>query len=148
VQLGSAIRKVHDEGMAVRMIDTTKILVTGKNQWAFIPCFHLLNLSCTTSLRISSTGIIDVLTYNPNLPPTPEQNHLLQLEDLHSLGCLLLSLCTSNLAAANNLSKTLEIVGRTYSSELKNVGLWLIGKGGHKVIGTSVCFLLYLRFVV
>ena len=32
VQLASAIKKVHERGQAVRMLDVTKILVTGQNR--------------------------------------------------------------------------------------------------------------------
>lgn len=32
-QLASAIKVVHDAGLAVRIIDSTKILVTGKNRF-------------------------------------------------------------------------------------------------------------------
>lgn len=37
IQIASAIKAVHDKGLAVRMIDVTKILVTGKNR-----CVHLI----------------------------------------------------------------------------------------------------------
>lgn len=43
---------------------------------------------------------------------------------------LILALCCNNLAATNNLHKLLEIVGRNYSVELKNVILFLIPKPG------------------
>jgi PAB-dependent poly(A)-specific ribonuclease subunit 3 len=38
-QLASAIKKVHERGQAVRMLDVTKILVTGQNR--FVIPFHL-----------------------------------------------------------------------------------------------------------
>jgi len=37
IQLACAIKKVHDAGQAVRMIDVTKVLLTGKNRWASLP---------------------------------------------------------------------------------------------------------------
>lgn len=36
VQLASAIKKVHDRGQAVRMLDVTKILVTGQNRFVIL----------------------------------------------------------------------------------------------------------------
>lgn len=33
VQLASAIKRVHERGQAVRMLDVTKILVTGQNRF-------------------------------------------------------------------------------------------------------------------
>jgi PAB-dependent poly(A)-specific ribonuclease subunit 3 len=37
VQIASAIKKVHDARQAVRMIDVSKIMVTGKNRLAYHP---------------------------------------------------------------------------------------------------------------
>lgn len=37
VQIASAIKAVHERGLAVRMIDATKIIVTGKNRCTLIP---------------------------------------------------------------------------------------------------------------
>ena len=39
IQLASAIKKVHEKGQAVRMLDVTKILVTGQNR--FVILFYL-----------------------------------------------------------------------------------------------------------
>lgn len=36
VQLASAIKKVHEKGQAVRMLDVTKILVTGQNRFVIL----------------------------------------------------------------------------------------------------------------
>jgi len=47
VQIASAIKVVHDAGLAVRMIEATKVLLTGMNR-----------------IRISSCGIVDVLMYD------------------------------------------------------------------------------------
>lgn len=39
IQIANAIKAVHDAGLAVRLIDPTKILVTGKNRYSqFISC--------------------------------------------------------------------------------------------------------------
>jgi len=38
-QIASAIKVVHDAGYAVRMIDPTKVLLTGKNRCVFFPRF-------------------------------------------------------------------------------------------------------------
>lgn len=37
VQIASAIKKVHDAGQAVRMVDVSKVLLTGQNRYIF-PC--------------------------------------------------------------------------------------------------------------
>jgi len=99
--------------MAVRVVDATKILVTGKNR-----------------VRISSCGLIDVLMYE-----THQDSATLQQEDLTLFGKLLLSLCCNNVAAMNNLPKALELVGRNYSPDIKNVAYYLVSKpGSHKSI--------------
>ncbi|KAJ7115556.1 hypothetical protein C8R43DRAFT_123764 [Mycena crocata] len=116
VQLAAAIKRVHDAGQALRMIDVTKVLVTSKNR-----------------LRVSSCGIVDVLMYD-----TPQDVHLLQQEDLTMFGRLVFALCTGNVMASSggNFQKSLEVMGRLYSPEVKTVALFLVNKGGpHKNIG-------------
>jgi PAB-dependent poly(A)-specific ribonuclease subunit 3 len=57
-----------------------------------------------------------------------------QQEDLVQFGKLIFALCCNNLVASNNLNKSLEIVSRTYTADLKNVALFLLSKPGpHKV---------------
>ncbi|THU97872.1 hypothetical protein K435DRAFT_661967 [Dendrothele bispora CBS 962.96] len=108
IQIASAIKKVHEAKLAVRMIDTTKILVTGKNR-----------------IRIGSCGIVDVLMHD-----THQEMHLLQLEDLTMFGRLIFALCCNNASATTNgnFQKSLEIMGRLYSPEIKTLGLFLISK--------------------
>ncbi|KAJ7468473.1 hypothetical protein FB451DRAFT_1091934 [Mycena latifolia] len=116
VQLAGAIKRVHDAGQALRMIDVTKVLVTGKNR-----------------LRVSSCGVVDVLMHD-----TPQDVHLLQQEDLTMFGRLVFALCTGNVMASSggNFQKSLEVMGRLYSPEVKTVALFLVNKGGpHKNIG-------------
>ncbi|KAJ6524521.1 hypothetical protein B0H19DRAFT_1200118 [Mycena capillaripes] len=116
VQLAAAIKRVHDAGQALRMIDVTKVLVTSKNR-----------------LRVSSCGVVDVLMYD-----TPQDVHLLQQEDLTMFGRLVFALCTGNVMASSggNFQKSLEVMGRLYSPEVKTVALFLVNKGGpHKNIG-------------
>ncbi|KZT64836.1 hypothetical protein DAEQUDRAFT_698078 [Daedalea quercina L-15889] len=114
IQIARAIKAVHDAGMAMRVIDATKVLVTGQNR-----------------VRISSCGVVDVLTYEAR----PEVA-LLQQEDLMMFGKLVFALCTNNLAAMNNFAKAVESVGRHYSAELKAVSLFLVSKPApNKTIG-------------
>lgn len=67
---------------------------------------------------------------------TPQDVHLLQQEDLTMFGRLVFALCTGNLMASSggNFQKSLEVMGRLYSPEVKTVALFLVNKGGpHKV---------------
>lgn len=133
VQIANAIKAVHDAGLAVRMIDATKVLLTGKNRHdqlsqGFLPAY-LMNFRSFHRVRVSSCGIIDVLTYD-----TRQDINILQQDDLAMFGQLVFALCCNNLAAMNNVSKALETLGRQYSSDMKNVALFLISKPGpHKV---------------
>ncbi|KAM6493381.1 hypothetical protein JOM56_011515 [Amanita muscaria] len=115
VQIGSAIKQVHEAGLAVRTVDATKILVTGQNR-----------------VRIGACGLIDVLMHD-----TPQDVGILQHEDLLMFGRLLYALCCSTLAVTNGPSfqKSLDTIGRQYSQDLKNAILFLMSKAGpHRTI--------------
>ncbi|PIL25916.1 hypothetical protein GSI_11669 [Ganoderma sinense ZZ0214-1] len=114
IQIANAIKAVHDAGLAVRLIDPTKILITGKNR-----------------IRIGSCGIVDVLMHDVHSDVS-----FMQQDDLTMFGALVFMLCCANLGAMNNLQKAIDHVGRNYSVDLKSVALFLISKGGpHKNIG-------------
>ncbi|RDX44097.1 hypothetical protein OH76DRAFT_1458144 [Lentinus brumalis] len=114
IQIANAIKAVHDAGLAVRLIDPTKILVTGKNR-----------------VRIGSCGVVDVLTHDAQTDIA-----FLQQDDLTMFGALIFILCCNNLAAMNNMQKAIDHLGRYYSADLKSVALFLISKSGsHKNIG-------------
>ncbi|EKM52715.1 uncharacterized protein PHACADRAFT_261316 [Phanerochaete carnosa HHB-10118-sp] len=106
VQIAGAIKTVHDAGLAVRVVDPTKILVTGNNR-----------------VRVSSCGIVDVLMFEAR-----QDIAMLQQEDLVMFGRLILSLCCNNLGAVNNLQKSLENVGRNYPQEIRNIIVYLMQK--------------------
>ncbi|KAL4077624.1 hypothetical protein J3A83DRAFT_4356596 [Scleroderma citrinum] len=106
IQIAGAVRAAHDAGLALRMIDPTKILLTGKNR-----------------LRINSCGIVDVLLYD-----TRQDITIIQQEDLALLGRLLIALCCNSLAALSALPKALDTMGRIYSEEIKTLALYLISK--------------------
>lgn len=107
IQIASAIKAAHDNGLAVRMIDLTKILVTGKNR-----------------LRISSCGLFDIMTYDSHHPVVP-----MQQEDLLMFAGLLIALCTVNAAVPpTNERQAMETISRLYSPDLKSVILFLMTK--------------------
>ncbi|KAI3608786.1 pab-dependent poly-specific ribonuclease subunit pan3 [Moniliophthora roreri] len=101
IQIASAIKKVHEAGMAVRMIDPSKILLTGKNH-----------------VRISSCGILDVMMYD-----THQDVHVLQQDDLSQFGRLVFALTCSNptAAAANTFQKSLDTMARLLIILLQNI---------------------------
>ncbi|KIK23323.1 hypothetical protein PISMIDRAFT_29486 [Pisolithus microcarpus 441] len=113
IQIANAIRAAHEAGLAVRMIDPAKILLTGKNR-----------------LRINACGIVDVLLYD-----TRQDAGLAQQDDLVMFGRLVIALCCGSITALNALPKALEVMSRVYSAEIKTLALYLISKPApHKTI--------------
>jgi len=107
IQIANAMKEVHDQGLAFRTLDVSKVLVTGKNR-----------------VRVNCCGIFDVITYDPRLVNV----EALQQEDLLAFGKLVFALCCHNVSAVNNLPKAIEVLSRHYSSDMKNVALFLISK--------------------
>lgn len=111
IQLTSALRHIHSAGLACRTLDPTKILVINK-----------------TRLLLNCGGIFDVLTFDPSNPnPMGAMAHY-QQEDLISMGKIVLALaCNSFLAIQReNLQTSMEIVTSTYSSDLRNLIMYLL----------------------
>ncbi|KAF6727340.1 PAB-dependent poly(A)-specific ribonuclease subunit PAN3 [Oryzias melastigma] len=113
VQLSSALRTIHTAGLACRVMDPSKILITGK-----------------TRLRVNCVGVFDVLTFDNS-----QSNHLglmpqYQQADLVSLGKVVLALACNSLAGIQreNLQKAMELVSLNYSSDLKNLILYLLSE--------------------
>uniref|UniRef100_A0A8D0A3V6 PAN2-PAN3 deadenylation complex subunit PAN3 n=1 Tax=Sander lucioperca TaxID=283035 RepID=A0A8D0A3V6_SANLU len=111
VQLSSALRTIHTAGLACRVMDPSKIVITGK-----------------TRLRVNCVGVFDVLTFDNS-----QTNHLAlmpqyQQADLVSLGKVVLALACNSLAGIQreNLQKAMELVSINYSSDLKNLILYLL----------------------
>ncbi|KAG9005663.1 PAB-dependent poly(A)-specific ribonuclease subunit 3 [Tulasnella sp. JGI-2019a] len=110
VQLGSAIRAVHERGKAIRCLDPKTVMATGKNR-----------------LRIDCCGVMDVIGYNPAIGM-----EFLQQEDLHMFGKLLLLICCLNANASANLAKAMETITRLYSQDVGAAIVFLLSKAGPK----------------
>ncbi|KAH7882225.1 hypothetical protein F5I97DRAFT_1817773 [Phlebopus sp. FC_14] len=123
IQIANAIRATHEAGLAVRVVDPSKILITGKNRSAVL-----------LVLRISSCGIADVLMYD-----TRQDIVMAQQEDLIMFGRLVFTLCCGNSAAMNMLPRALDTMGRLYSADVKTLALYLVSKPGpHKTISQVI----------
>merc|ERR1719189_155173 len=111
IQLTSALRYIHAAGLACRTLDPTKILVLGKNR-----------------LLVNCGGIFDVLTYDPNSSNPLAAMAVYQQEDLVSLGRIVLALsCNSFIAIQReNLAQSMELVTGNYSSDLRNLIMYLL----------------------
>ncbi|KAK2747747.1 PAB-dependent poly(A)-specific ribonuclease subunit 3 [Myotisia sp. PD_48] len=103
-QIASALKAIHAAGLAARIIDPTKILLTGKNR-----------------IRLNACGILDVVQHDSqrSLPD-------LQTQDLISFGQLMLTLGANSPALLHNPTKAMEHFSRAYSSQLNNSVFWLL----------------------
>ena len=106
VQITNALRSIHAAGLAARIIDPTKVIVTSKNR-----------------IRLNACGILDIVQYD-----IPRPIHDLQNEDLTHFGRLLLALGTNNPIPQQSLSKSQEQFARSYSAQLKERTFWLLNQ--------------------
>ncbi|KAM0747829.1 hypothetical protein T439DRAFT_328503 [Meredithblackwellia eburnea MCA 4105] len=106
VQLSSAIRVIHSSGLAVRNLDPTKILVTGRHR-----------------VRLGAVGSLEVLVWDGQGNVAGYQQ-----DDLLSLGKLFITLCCGTMSAMHNLPKSVDHISRVYSPDVKNVILYLLSK--------------------
>jgi serine/threonine protein kinase len=109
VQLCNVLKLVHSNGLAARTLESTKILVTGKDR-----------------LRVNCCSILDVIRYEQ--PLTPDALRNLQQEDLFDLGKVVLSLACQSAGAIHNLQKSIEYLARVYSPDLQQLCLYLFSK--------------------
>lgn len=104
VQLASALKAVHEAGLAAQMVVASKVLLTSKNR-----------------LRLNGCGVLDVVKYEQRRPTTE-----LQRADLEDLGRLILSVAARNPTAHQNTEKALQLVSRTYSERFRLCLAWLL----------------------
>jgi PAB-dependent poly(A)-specific ribonuclease subunit 3 len=66
-QLANAIKAIHSSGLAARVIDASKILVTGKNR-SVLRRITIKRKLTSCSIRLNCCGILDVLAYDASTP--------------------------------------------------------------------------------
>ncbi|CCJ30290.1 unnamed protein product [Pneumocystis jirovecii] len=103
IQIISAIKYIHAEGLAVRILDLTKILLTEKNR-----------------LRLNCCGIMDVI-----LPGFRKNDEQLQNHDFTLLGQLILILACNSLTAIENIKESFDYVIKHYSKNFQDVVFYL-----------------------
>ncbi|KAI9317774.1 hypothetical protein BX666DRAFT_1940653 [Dichotomocladium elegans] len=106
-QIASVIKKVHDAGLAVRSIDPSKILVTGKNR-----------------LRVICAAALDVLQFDTKNNSLEEH----QQEDFLAFGKLIIGLACNSPQSYHNLPRSFELLSHYYSSDIKQIVLYLLSK--------------------
>lgn len=111
LQIANALKTIHSAGLAARVLDATKILVTSKNR-----------------IRLNACAVLDVVQHD-----TPRSLIDLQREDLIQFSRLILAIGTNNPSIAQNLPKSMEQFTRSYSSPLKDKIFSLLGIGPSKI---------------
>ncbi|KAK5166692.1 PAB-dependent poly(A)-specific ribonuclease subunit 3 [Saxophila tyrrhenica] len=104
VQIASALKSIHEGGLAAQTVIPTKVLVTSKNRF-----------------RLNGCGVMDIVQHEQRKTTTEYQR-----TDLEDLGKLILSLATRNQTAHHNIPKALEQVSRSYTERLRACIAWLI----------------------
>ncbi|XP_075230352.1 poly(A) specific ribonuclease subunit PAN3 isoform X2 [Lycorma delicatula] len=119
IQLTGALRVIHAAGLACRSLDPSKVLLTARSR-----------------LRISGTGIADVLTFDSSAANPLALIPHYQQEDLTALGKLLLALACRSLMAVQreNLQTSVELMSRTYSSDLRHLIMYLLSQQRRSVV--------------
>ena len=105
-QIASALKAIHREGLAARLIHPSKILVTSKNR-----------------IRLNACSILDVVQYDNQASIAD-----LQREDLAQLGRLILQVVAGSSSPTLNVQKALEQISRprTHNDRLKECLVWLL----------------------
>ncbi|TNY17300.1 hypothetical protein DMC30DRAFT_406244 [Rhodotorula diobovata] len=125
VQVASALKCVHNSGLAMRTIDVNRVLVTGKNR-----------------VRLGGAGVLDCLTWDGGQSIPAHQQ-----DDLLSFGKLIIALACGSTSAVHNLPKSVDHISRMYSPDLKNVVLYLLSKPGPRKTIEEVLVLMGPRVV-
>lgn len=104
-QIANGLKAIHDNNLAARCLDVTKIIVTGKQR-----------------IRLNACSILDVVNFDARRPA-----HDLQQEDLIMFGRLILQLATDTaITQYTNIPTLLDSLTRLYSNELRETVLWLL----------------------
>jgi len=104
VQIANAIRAVHGAGLAVRLIEPSKILITSKNR-----------------IRLNALGVLDIVQFE-----VPRTLIELQKDDFIQFGRLIVALGTNTPSVKHSLSQALDHFNRVYSPQLKERVNWLL----------------------
>ena len=123
VQIANALKSIHEAGLAARIIDPSKILLTSKNR-----------------IRLNACAVLDVVQYD-----TPRTLDELQRDDFFQFGRLILGLGLNNLNATQTLPNSLDQFERQYSHDLKERVVWLLGLTTSGLAGDIDGFLPLLK---
>ncbi|KAK5074105.1 PAB-dependent poly(A)-specific ribonuclease subunit 3 [Lithohypha guttulata] len=108
-QLASALKTVHNSGLAARVLDTSKVLVTGKNR-----------------VRLNGCAALDVIQYEA----ATSLAHL-QRQDLVNFGLTILSVGANMADASQNFARAMDQFKRFYKPEIQTAVVWLYSAQQH-----------------
>ncbi|GAB1212403.1 PAB-dependent poly(A)-specific ribonuclease subunit 3 [Aspergillus terreus] len=103
-QIANALKAIHSNGLAAKIIDPSKILLTGRNR-----------------IRLNACAIMDVVQFD-----TQRSIADLQHQDLVSFGQLIVTLGANSPSVMHNPTKAMEHFTRAYSPQMKNSVFWLL----------------------
>ncbi|KAJ6191144.1 hypothetical protein N7519_001165 [Penicillium mononematosum] len=103
-QIANGLKAIHGNGLAARVLEPSKILLTAK-----------------TRVRINACAILDVVQFDNQRTVSD-----LQRQDLVNFGQLIVTLGANTPTVAHNPTKAMEHFTRAYSSQLKNSVFWLL----------------------
>lgn len=133
IQLSSALRVIHSQGLACRSFDPTKIILTnGLLQDPQYVTNQALQgqLRQQPRLRLSGCGIADVLFFDASVKDSPAAMKALimqyQQEDLLAFGKVCLALACNSAQSVKQTEKSLEMIGKQYSADLKSLIMHLL----------------------
>lgn len=103
-QIANAVKAIHDNGLAARVLEPSKVLITGKNR-----------------LRINACAVLDVVQFDTQrtLPD-------LQRQDLVNFGQMILTLGANSPTTMHNPAKAMDHFTRAYTPQIKNSVVWLL----------------------
>ena len=104
VQIASALKTIHGMGLAARLVDVSKVLLTSKGR-----------------VRLNGCAVLDVVNYDIQVNAAD-----LQQEDLLQFGRLMLALASNSAVVVHHVPKSMDFLSRAYSTEFKDAVLWLL----------------------
>ena len=105
VQIASALKAVHNSGLAARVLDPSKILVTGKNR-----------------IRLNGCAVLDVVQFDANSHTPLAQA---QRQDLVDFALVILTVGSGTPDAGQNFARSMDAFKRYFKPELQNAVVWL-----------------------
>lgn len=102
-QIANALKAIHSNGLAARVLEPSKVLLTGKNR-----------------VRLNACAILDVVQFD-----SPRSLPDLQRQDLVNFGQLIVTLGANTPSVLHNPNKAMEHFARAYSPQLKTSVFWL-----------------------